>query len=104
MRDFLPDKDYMEIFLVNKDNISKKILKKENSRHSIDPTIIPDQFKSAYDYIKVNTRMDVFKCHQSSIGMLSLSFKRKYLTPFDILLYMDGIINNIKKIFLQNLL
>ena len=101
MRDFLPDKDYMEIFLVNKDNISKKILKKENSRHSIDPTIIPDQFKSAYDYIKVNTRMDVFKCHQSSIGRLSLSFKRKYLAPFNTLLHMDSIISNIKKIILK---
>ena len=42
-------------------------------------------------------RGDVSKCHQSSIVRLRLSFKNKYLAPFNTLLHINGIRCNLKK-------
>ena len=49
-------------------------------------------------------RVDISKCHQSSIDRLSLSSKIKYLAPSNTLLNVNGIICNIEKIILKYLL
>ena len=47
-------------------------------------------YMSDEEFLKA-IRVDIPKCHQRTIGRLSLSVYRKYLAPINILMYMDGI-------------
>ena len=87
-----------DLFLMKKLNIILILYYKKRSFGII---LMTTTMKKIDSPIYRNIRVDISKCHQSSIGRLSLSFKIKDLAPFNTLLNMNGIICNLEKIILK---